>query len=52
MRLTPELYPSLRRHELESEIVLKFGLEALEADDAIEIINFSISEHQKQVLLH
>ncbi|MCZ8518040.1 MULTISPECIES: hypothetical protein [Paenibacillus] len=52
MKLTPEMYPFLRKHELESEIVLRNGLAALEADDALEIIQYSISEHQKDVHLH
>ncbi|MCR8631098.1 MULTISPECIES: hypothetical protein [Paenibacillus] len=52
MRLTPELYPFLKRAELEFEIVLRNGLEALEAEDAMEIIQYSISEQQKDALLH
>ncbi|TDF95986.1 hypothetical protein [Paenibacillus piri] len=52
MRLTPELYPFLKRTELDFEIVLRNGLEALEAEDAMEIIQYSISEQQKDALLH
>jgi hypothetical protein len=52
MRLTPELYTSLTSHELESEIVLKYGLDDLAAEDVMEIIQFSISEHRKDMLLH
>ncbi|WP_397386545.1 hypothetical protein [Paenibacillus roseipurpureus] len=52
MKLTPELYPSLTSHELESEIVLRFGIEALAAEDVMEIIQFSISEHHKDTLYH
>jgi hypothetical protein len=52
MRLTPELYPFLKRSELDFEIVLRNGLEALEAEDAMEIIQYSISEQQKDALLH
>jgi hypothetical protein len=52
MRLTPELYPFLKRSELEFEIVLRNGLEALEAGDAMEIIQHSISEQQKDAFLH
>jgi len=52
MRLTPELYTSLTSHELESEIVLKYGLDRLAAEDVMEIIQFSISEHRKDMLLH
>jgi hypothetical protein len=52
MRLTPELYPFLKRSELEFEIVLRNGLEALEAGDAMEIIQHSISEQQRDAFLH
>ncbi|GLI05359.1 hypothetical protein YDYSG_13890 [Paenibacillus tyrfis] len=52
MRLTPELYPFLKKRELESEIVLRNGLEALETEDAMEIIQYSISEHQRDAFLH
>ncbi|CAN7396015.1 MULTISPECIES: hypothetical protein [Paenibacillus] len=52
MKLTPELYPSLTSNELESEIVLRFGIEALAAEDVMEIIQFSISEHHKDTLYH
>ncbi|OGX68467.1 MAG: hypothetical protein A2189_04770 [Paenibacillus sp. RIFOXYA1_FULL_44_5] len=46
-RYIPELAPSLKRVELDTEIVLRDGLEKLETQDAIEIIKFSISELQK-----
>jgi hypothetical protein len=52
MMLTPELYPSLTQHELESEIVLVNGIGALAAEDAVEIIQYSIYEHQKDARLH
>ncbi|UUZ79992.1 hypothetical protein LJK88_34050 [Paenibacillus sp. P26] len=52
MKLTPELYPFLKKNELESEIVLRNGIDALEAEDAVEIIQYSISEHQKDAYLH
>jgi hypothetical protein len=52
MMLTPELYPFLKQHELESEIVLVNGIAALEAQDAVEIIQYSIYEHQKDARLH
>ncbi len=52
MRLTPDLYPFLTSNELNSEIVLMYGLESLEADDVMEIIQFSISEHQKDAYIH
>jgi hypothetical protein len=51
MRLTPELYPFLTTSELEFEIVLRNGLEALETDDVMEIIQFSISEQRKDAYL-
>jgi hypothetical protein len=52
MKFTPELYPSLTRVELDSYIVLRNGLSSLDAEDVLEIIQFSISEHQKNALLH
>jgi hypothetical protein len=52
MRLTPELYPSLKLSELNYDIVLRNGLEGLIAEDAMEIIQYSISELQKDALLH
>ncbi|MFD0698587.1 hypothetical protein ACFQZT_31420 [Paenibacillus sp. GCM10027628] len=52
MKLTPELYPFLTSYELDSEIVLRYGLEALEAEDVMEIIQFSISEHHKDAFYH
>lgn len=51
MRLTPELVPYLTRRELESQIVLRDGLQALDAGDVMEIVQFSISEHQKDAIL-
>lgn len=52
MKWTPELYPSLKQAELDSQIVLANGMEALEFNDALEIIQYSISEHQKDAPLH
>ena len=52
MKLTPELYPFLKNDELDSMIVLINGIEALETVDAVEIIQYSISEHQKDALIH
>jgi hypothetical protein len=51
MRLTPELVPYLTRRELESQIVLRDGMQALNAGDVMEIVQFSISEHQKDAIL-
>ncbi|MFM9330418.1 hypothetical protein [Paenibacillus mesotrionivorans] len=47
MKLTPELHTFLKPGELDSDIVLMHGIDALLEEDAIEIIQFSISEHQK-----
>jgi hypothetical protein len=52
MKLTPELYPFLKPRELDSEIVLVHGIDALLEEDAVEIIQYSISEHQKNVYIH
>lgn len=51
MRLTPELYPFLKTDELNSEIVLRDGIDSLETEDAVEIIQYSISEHQKDAII-
>lgn len=51
MKLTPELYPFLKPQELDSRIILRDGLELLEAKDAMEIIQHSIFEHQKDALI-
>jgi hypothetical protein len=52
MKLTPELYPFLKKNELDSDIVLMDGLESLEAKDVMEIVQFSIKEHQRDAFLH
>jgi hypothetical protein len=52
LKVSPELALFLTRNELNSEIVLKNGIEALEAEDVMEIIQYSISEHQKDALFH
>jgi len=52
MMLTPELYPFLKRNELDFQIVLANGFDALVAEDAVEIIQHSIYEHQKDARLH
>jgi hypothetical protein len=52
MKLTPELYPFLKSSELDSEIILRNGMEALEAEDVMEIIQFSIAEHHRDALYH
>lgn len=52
MKLTPELYPFLKPAELESTILLKNGLSVLDANGAIEIIEQSIYEHQRESAIH
>ncbi len=52
MKFNPELVSTLTNPELDSSIVLRNGFQALEADDALEIIQFSICEHQKDTILH
>ena len=51
-KLAPELFPFLTRKELSMSIVLREGMDLLEHEDAIEIVQHSIYEHQKQALLH
>ncbi|MCD1259057.1 hypothetical protein B5M42_009425 [Paenibacillus athensensis] len=52
MKLVPDLYESLTDNELESEIILWYGLDALQENDVMEIIQFSILEHHKDALYH
>ncbi|MGG4346501.1 hypothetical protein [Paenibacillus lautus] len=52
MKWFPEMIPFFRQKELNSMIVLRDGLSILEQEDALEIIQFSICEHQNQTLLH
>lgn len=52
MKLTPELHSFLKPGELDSDIVLMHGIDALMEEDAIEIIQFSIFEHQKNAYIH
>ncbi|SEB76977.1 hypothetical protein [Paenibacillus sp. GP183] len=52
LKVSPELAGFLTLSELNSEIVLRNGIEALEAQDVMEIIQYSISEHQKDTLFH
>jgi hypothetical protein len=52
MRVTPELACFLTSIELNSEIVLRNGIEALGEQDVMEIIQYSIFEHQKDALFH
>ncbi|HEY0829188.1 MAG TPA: hypothetical protein VGE40_13900 [Bacilli bacterium] len=52
MKFTPEWFPFLKPKELQSSIILRDGIEVLDADDAREIIQQSIFEHQKDAYLH
>jgi len=52
MEITPEFYPFLKQSELDSVIVLRDGIQVLEPKDAVEIIQQSIYQHQKETLLH
>ncbi|MFU1797706.1 hypothetical protein [Paenibacillus azoreducens] len=51
MKWFPDLMPSLKNNELNSLIVLRDGLGILEQDDAMEIIQYSICEHQSSTPL-
>ncbi|PZD95949.1 hypothetical protein DNH61_10970 [Paenibacillus sambharensis] len=51
-KLVPELVPFLTERELNMNIVLRDGLSVLEPEDAVEIVQHSIYEIQRQVLLH
>lgn len=48
----PDMLPFLNRKELDSTILLRDGLTILEPQDALEIIQLSICEHQNPALLH
>ncbi|MFC5651494.1 hypothetical protein ACFPYJ_20735 [Paenibacillus solisilvae] len=50
-KLAPELVPFLTEHELNLNIVLRDGLALLEPEDAMEIVQHSICEHQRKMLL-
>lgn len=50
-KLVPELVPFLTERELNLNIVLRDGLALLEPEDAVEIVQHSICEYQKEVLL-
>jgi hypothetical protein len=52
MEVTPEFYPFLKQSELDSVIVLRDGIHVLEPKDAVEIIQHSIYQQQKETLLH
>ena len=50
-RLAPELGPFLTSREMDLNIVLRDGLEVLEPADAMEIVQYSICNGQKQALI-
>ncbi|GIO37184.1 hypothetical protein J41TS12_20450 [Paenibacillus antibioticophila] len=52
MKWFPDMLACLNERELNSMIVLRDGLTILEPEDAMEIIQFSICEHQNSALLH
>ncbi|MCU6707605.1 hypothetical protein M6D81_02685 [Paenibacillus sp. J5C_2022] len=51
-RLVPELSPFLTSKELDTSIVLRDGLALLEPADAVEIVQVSICNGQKEAWLH
>ncbi len=51
MKWFPDMMPFLKQNELNSLIVLRDGLGILEQDDAMEIIQYSICEHQSSAPL-
>lgn len=51
MKLVPELYPFLKQQELDTHIILRDGLDILDAEGAFEIIQNSIYQHQKDVYI-
>ncbi len=51
LKCFPDMMPSLKQQELNSLVVLRDGLRILEADDAMEIIQYSICENQDEQLL-
>lgn len=52
MRWFPDMLPFFNHKELNSTIVLRDGFTILEPHDALEIIQFSICEHQNAAYLH
>ncbi|GAA0376791.1 hypothetical protein GCM10008933_05100 [Paenibacillus motobuensis] len=48
----PDMLPFLDQKELNSMIILRDGLTILEPEDAMEIIQYSICEHQNSAFLH
>ncbi|AOZ93975.1 hypothetical protein [Paenibacillus crassostreae] len=52
MRWYPDMMPFLKQNELNLLIMLRDGFHFLEPNDAMEIIQFSICEHQNSAQLH
>ncbi len=52
MKWFPDMLPFFNQKELNSMIVLRDGLTILESEDAMEIIQLSICEHQSTAFLH
>lgn len=51
-RLAPEMFDCLTSQELETKIVLRDGIELLDPEDALEIVQFSICRGQSRTILH
>lgn len=51
MRWYPDMMPFLKQNELNSVIVLRDGMSILEPADAMDIIHYSICEHQNSAYL-
>ncbi|WP_438349763.1 hypothetical protein ACP8HI_03550 [Paenibacillus sp. FA6] len=52
LRWYPDMMPFLKQNELNLLIMLRDGISILEPHDAMEIIQFSICEHQNLAHLH
>lgn len=52
MKCRPELYGFLRPDELDTDIVLRDGLDRLRSEDALQIIQHSIYRYQKDAIIH
>ncbi len=48
----PDMLPFFKQQELDSIIMLRDGFKMLEQEDAMEIMQYSICEHQNTSLLH
>ncbi|ANS73835.1 hypothetical protein AWM70_03995 [Paenibacillus yonginensis] len=48
----PDMLPFFNQKELDSIIMLRDGFKMLEQEDAMEIMQYSICEHQNSNLLH